>query len=100
MRKRLAADTKFIEPCLPSPTDKPRLAPRRLPDGAPGPVGIITRGGSGGGGLGSVTVVHEPRRRKSRCWFWNVIVLGDGLYFLRQIETQTREQPISAGHYA
>jgi hypothetical protein len=23
MRKRLAADTKFIEPCLPSPADKP-----------------------------------------------------------------------------
>ena len=23
MRRRLAADTKFIEPCLPSPADKP-----------------------------------------------------------------------------
>jgi bifunctional non-homologous end joining protein LigD len=23
MRKRLVADTKFIEPCLPSPADKP-----------------------------------------------------------------------------
>ena len=23
VRKRLAADTKFIEPCLPSPADKP-----------------------------------------------------------------------------
>ena len=55
-RKRLAADTKFIEPCLPSPADKPpsgsnwiheikhdgyRLMARRDPVG----IRLVTRGG-------------------------------------------------------
>ena len=57
MRKRLAADTKFIEPCLPSPADKPpsgsnwiheikhdgyRLMARRDPVG----IRLITRRGN------------------------------------------------------
>jgi len=51
MRKRLAAVTKFIEPCLPSPADKPpsgfkhdgyRLMARRDPVG----IRLITRRGN------------------------------------------------------
>jgi ATP-dependent DNA ligase len=57
MRKRLAADSKFIEPCLPSPADKPpsgfnwiheikhdgfRLMARRDPVG----IRLITRRGN------------------------------------------------------
>jgi ATP-dependent DNA ligase len=57
MRKRLAADTKFIEPCLPSPADKPpsgsnwiheikhdgfRLMARRDPVG----IRLLTRNGN------------------------------------------------------
>src|ERR1700704_3707079 len=57
MRKRLAADTKFIEPCLPSPADRPpsganwiheikhdglRLMARRDPVG----IRLITRRGN------------------------------------------------------
>jgi bifunctional non-homologous end joining protein LigD len=57
MRRRLAADTKFIEPCLPSPADKPpsganwiheikhdgfRLMARRDPVG----IRLITRRGN------------------------------------------------------
>jgi bifunctional non-homologous end joining protein LigD len=57
MRRRLAADTKFIEPCLPSPADKPpsganwiheikhdgfRLMARRDPMG----IRLITRRGN------------------------------------------------------
>src|ERR1700704_717537 len=56
MRRRLAADTKFIEPCLPSPADKPpsgsnwiheikhdgyRLMARRDPVG----IRLLTRNG-------------------------------------------------------
>jgi bifunctional non-homologous end joining protein LigD len=59
MRRRLAADTKFIEPCLPSPADKPpsgsnwiheikhdgyRLMGRRDPVG----IRLITRRGNDG----------------------------------------------------
>jgi len=57
MRRRLAADTKFIEPCLPSPADKPpsgsnwiheikhdgyRLMARRDPVG----IRLLTRNGN------------------------------------------------------
>src|SRR3982074_2537795 len=57
MRRRLAADTKFIEPCLPSPADKPpsgsnwiheikhdgyRLMDRRDPVG----IRLLTRNGN------------------------------------------------------